>query len=93
MTYEECKNLEDKMPGAFAGIVNSEWDLENTRIMTLSSSLHSRKLDCFIDINSSYRLSDLEPQEYLDFAILNDVLLKIKATQERKTELEKDFSE
>ena len=93
MTYEECKNLEDKMPGAFAGIVNSEWDLENTRIMTLSSSLHSRKLDCFIDINSSYRLSDLEPQEYLDFAILNDVLLKIKATQERKTEIEKDFSE
>lgn len=93
MTYEECKNLEDKMPGAFAGIVNSEWDLENTRIMTLSSSLHSRKLDCFIDINSSYRLSDLEPQEYLDFAILNDVLLKIKAAQERKTEIEKDFSE
>lgn len=93
MTYEECKNLEDKMPGAFAGIVNSEWDLENTRIMTLSSSLHSRKLDCFIDINSSYRLSDLEPQEYLDFAILNDVLLKIKAAQERKTEMEKDFSE
>ena len=93
MTYEECKNLEDKIPGIFVGIINSESDLDNTRIMTLSSSLHSRKLDCFVDINSSYRLSDLEPQEYLDFAILNDVLLKIKAAQDRKTELEKDFSE
>lgn len=93
MTYEECKNLEDKIPGAFAGIINSERDLENTCIMTISSSLYSRKLDCFLDINSSYRLSDLEPQEYLDFAKLNDVLLKIKAEQERKTQIEQDFSE
>lgn len=93
MTYEECKNLEDKIPGAFAGIVNSEWDLNNTCIMTLSSSLFTRKLDCFLEINSTYRLSDLEPQEYLDFAKLNDVLLKMKAEQERKAQIEKDFSE
>ena len=93
MTYEECKNIEDKIPSIFAGVVKSEYDLENTCIMSLSSSLYTRKIDCFIDINSTYRLSELEPQEYLDFAKLNDVLLKIKAEQERKTQIEKDFSE
>lgn len=93
MTYEECKELEDKMPGAFAGIVNSEYDLNNTCIMSLSSSLYTKKMDCFIDINSTYRLSELEPQEYLDFAKLNDVLLKKKTEQERKSQIEQDFSE
>jgi len=93
MTYEECKNIENKNPGVFAGVIKSESDLNDTYIMTISSSLRSKKMDCFLDINSSYRLSDLEPQEYLDFANLNDVLLKIKAAQERKTEIEKDFSE
>jgi hypothetical protein len=93
MTYEECKELENKMPGAFAGIVKSEYDLENTCIMSLSSSLYTRKMDCFIDINSTFRLSELEPQEYLDFAKLNDVLLKIKTEQERMEQIEQDFSE
>lgn len=93
MTYEECKNIEDKIPSIFAGVVKSNYDLYNTCIMTLSSSLSTKKMDCFIDINSTYRLSELEPQEYLDFAKLNDVLLKIKTEQERKSQIEQDFSE
>ena len=93
MTYEEYKNIKDKIPSIFTGTVKSDYDLNNTFIMTLSSSLHSRLLDCFFLINSTYRLSDLEPQEYLDFARLNDVLLKIRAEQFRKSTLEQDFSE
>ena len=93
MTYEECKSLEDKIPSTYLGVVNSVMDLENTSIMTISSSLFSKKMDCFVDINSAYRLVDLEPQEYLEFAKLNDILWKIKTEQDRKAQIEEDFSE
>lgn len=93
MTYEEYKAIENKIPSAFVGTIKSESDLNNTSIVSISSNLYTKDFGCFYYTNSSYRLSVLEAQEYLDFAKLDAVLLKMSEEQKRKRQIEQDFTE
>jgi hypothetical protein len=88
MTYEEFKELWIKYPN----IPNlSEETFYATSVVTVSSSLLTKEINYYYEVNSSFPLKIINPQEYAELVLIDDMLTKVMAEQRRMKRIEQDF--
>lgn len=88
MTYEEFKELWIKYPN----IPNlTEETFGGTSVITVSSSLLTKEINYYYEINTSFPLKIINSQEYVELVLIDEMLTKVMAEQRRMKRIEQDF--